>query len=487
LVLYSIKPIDAKMQIKLRRQMHSLSLQHGEVGLAVDMPYEEPMPKFPLLDILPSNMRKRMYETKPHLFEPTREWIIRLRLEGCQFLLAFQTEEVMLEWVEDLCAAIDISQPIDERTYPRYRSLPRRSRRQRQLENSFRTDFPMVGLESLGERLVQQQQRIINSLYPNLANEGDENTNNVAGTQRQNGHDLEQVTSQDPDMDDLDPADVRESPYLHSEQQNERRDSGESNQRNYSQTFNPKLYSQNLTVCPTAAIRYRRRCAPIMNKYSPRSSDIIFVRGKRMRIDHKRERLVSFEIAPPRYPRANNNKATANKQQRTITITTTNNNNTTTTTRTVSSVFAGEPFLTSRSWRPLPELPTATHADEDACERITSRASTQPSSEGCDDVASVHSAAGSSGDAGSGDDGGIEPVSSADGSASSTLLELTQQSSQESGVDDDDDDGVITGGGGNDGVLAPFKEKTGGAQIVRRRRLSRADEDTVHAFAGLVL
>jgi hypothetical protein len=481
LSLHSIKSIDTNFQIKLRRKIHSLSLQHGEVGLAVDIPDEEPLAKFPLIDLLPSNMRKRMVGTKPHLFEPTREWILRLRLEGCQFLLAFQSQEVMLDWVEDICAAIDISQPIDERSYPRYRSLPRRSRRQRQLENSYRSDFPMDGLESLGERLVQQQQRIISALYPNLASEAEENTNTASGAQRQNGHDLEHVGSQDPDMDDLDPADIRESPYLYNETSsqensgsttgrpsNQRLDHGTGPHNQQQRTFNPKSYTRIITVCPTAALRYRRRCAPIMNKYSPRSSDIIFCRGKRMRIDNKKERLIPFEIAPPRYPRSANGKGGANAAKPP---------------RSGESAF-GEPFLTARSWRnPQASAATTTgaspgatasaedgegEADGAAACRTTSRSSTRPSDE---DVASVHSDAGMTIRSGAGTGDSIEPVST------NGLELLSQQSSQVSS------EGVM--GAGNDSSLTPLKEKTG--QIGRKRRMRPAEEESAHAFAGLVL
>jgi hypothetical protein len=408
-----------------------------------------------------------MLSNKPHLFEPARDWVLRLRLEGCQFLLAFESQEIMLDWVENLCAAIDIAQPIDDRSYPRYRSLPRRSRRQNQLENSLRDDYQLLGLESLGQRLVQQQQRIISALYPNLANEA-EGTNNANGTQPQNGHELEHIPSQDPDMDDLDPADIRESPYLEGEPSQEEPDVVGENSRtsnqipvdtsmaNMQRSCNPKLATRGLPPCAAAAIRYRRRCAPIMNKYSPRASDIIFSRGKRLRIDHKKERLVPFELAPPRYPRSSKGSKGSNAG-------------------TVNSDSFGEPFLSARSWRNAPAVQVSS-AEEDERgimpSRTASRESGRPS-EG-DEAASVHSMTGMT--IASANETG-EPVSATSTNVSSLFQ---QQQSQDS---------IFVGGDqtAEDTGLTPLKEKAG--QIIRQRhRVSlRAEEDATHAFAGLVL
>jgi hypothetical protein len=463
LSIHSIHSVNSKSQAKLRKQIHCFSLQHAEVGLAVDLPPEEPLAKCPVFDILPSSMRRKMLQTKPHLFEPTREWVLRLRLEGCQFLLAFESQGIMLDWVEDLCAAIDIAQPIDDRSYPRYRSLPRRSRRQNQLENSFRDEFQLVGLESLGQRLVQQQQRIISALYPNLANEP-EGTSNANGTQRQNGHELDHIPSQDPDTDDLDPADIRESPYLEGEPNEEISDLARAGNQNPAdnstangqRSFNPKFALRGLPPCAAAAIRYRRRCAPIMNKYSPRSSDIIFSRGKRLRIDHKKERLVPFELAPPRYPRGSKSSKANSAAAR-------------------NSDPYGEPFLSARSWRNPPAVQVSSAEDDEggiAPSRTASRESGRPS-EG-DEVASVHSMAGMT--IASANETG-EPVSATSTNVSSLFQ---QQQSQDS---------IDVGGGrtADDTGLTPLKEKAG--QIIRqRRRLSlRTEEDTAHAFAGLVL
>jgi hypothetical protein len=107
------------------RLIRSYTLQHAEVGVASDFRKTALIPKSPFAHLVPSASRPKLYETDPHLFEPVREHAIRLRLETDQFLICPQTQESMLLWVESLCAAIDISSPLEDRSEPRYRSLPR--------------------------------------------------------------------------------------------------------------------------------------------------------------------------------------------------------------------------------------------------------------------------------------------------------------------------------------------------------------------------
>ncbi|GAB7351717.1 hypothetical protein MBLNU459_g2305t1 [Dothideomycetes sp. NU459] len=55
-------------------------------------------------------------------------FVIRVRAEAEQFLLSASTLSTMLEWVDKLSAAIDISLPLELRRMPKYRTLPPRSR-----------------------------------------------------------------------------------------------------------------------------------------------------------------------------------------------------------------------------------------------------------------------------------------------------------------------------------------------------------------------
>jgi hypothetical protein len=427
LALHSFKSKKTAEQIKARKPVHTFSLQHAEVGLAVDLAPEEPMAKCALVDALPSAMRQRLLVTKPHLFGPKHEWILRLRLESFQFLLSFPSHPLMLDWVEDICAAIDISQPLEDRTYPRYRSLPRRSRRQRQLESAYRAEpYDALGLESLGQRLIQQQQRIINAMYPNL---GEEALQPVA-TQT-----LEPTVSRDPDMDDLDPADIRESPYLADQADGDMETQSESSQASASEGSKSSSWTRP-TPPPdsAAAIRYRRRCAPVMNKYSPRSSDIVIHRGKRVRIDVKRERLVPFELAPPRYPKTPKSSKLAP----------------------IDEAFT-ERFLTAQVDEQVSQEPISANTaiesgliSKKPATPPTSRNSAEPnharlssSSDDDNDIASVRSIAGftigSTGESG-------EPVSAISTGASSLRQQRTRDEEIEATVDGDD-------------LVTPLKEK----------------------------
>ncbi|KAK3060055.1 hypothetical protein LTS18_009447, partial [Coniosporium uncinatum] len=84
------------------RLVKTYTLQHAEVGLASDVKRSELVPKSPFAKLVPPGARQKVYETDPHLFEPVREFIFRLRIEGSQFLLCASTQEEMLDWVEKL-------------------------------------------------------------------------------------------------------------------------------------------------------------------------------------------------------------------------------------------------------------------------------------------------------------------------------------------------------------------------------------------------
>lgn len=188
------------------------SLQHAEVGLATDVKKSDPVPKRALGRLIPHTARAKVFETDPHLFEPIREFIIRLRVETEQFLICPRTQHQMLDWVEALSAAIDISMPLEDRSDPRYRSLPRRARRQREIEGRRSTEPRLSNLEGQ-TALVRQQERIFREMYPHLAAES--NTGSPAETEAPSsirdqsvpdGEDS--ILATDPDADDLDREDA---------------------------------------------------------------------------------------------------------------------------------------------------------------------------------------------------------------------------------------------------------------------------------------
>jgi hypothetical protein len=58
-----------------------------------------------------------------------KQYVIRLRAQAEQFVLSCPNLEVFLDWLEALSAAIDVAPSLEERSLPRYRTLPRSRRR----------------------------------------------------------------------------------------------------------------------------------------------------------------------------------------------------------------------------------------------------------------------------------------------------------------------------------------------------------------------
>ncbi|KAF3911718.1 hypothetical protein AA313_de0204678 [Arthrobotrys entomopaga] len=107
----------------------TFTLQHAEVGAA-------------------SDYKKRSY-------------VIRVRAETQQFLLACKTVETFFSWLEGLSSGINVSLPLEERVLPKYQTIPRRRRRRRNHDPAAAVD------------VVQQQEDIIRRHYPQLLIEDD--------------------------------------------------------------------------------------------------------------------------------------------------------------------------------------------------------------------------------------------------------------------------------------------------------------------------
>ncbi|ORY17407.1 hypothetical protein BCR34DRAFT_470480, partial [Clohesyomyces aquaticus] len=303
------------------RLVRTFTLQHAEIGIASDFKKTALVPKSPFAHLVPSSARQKLFETDPHLFEPIREHVIRLRLETEQFLLCAPTQEAMLDWVEALCAAIDISAPLEDRSEPRYRSLPRRSRRQRLLDGS-RIASNLENLANLeaGRRIIAEQERIIRQLYPHLAG----SNGRTEPSEHADSHEHASAgPAADPETEDLDPEDARfpgsnrpgsppvrrtASQENNSNSQHSRSES-EAGPSSTNSSGNPKL-SPPYRHTPAQALRYRRRCAPVLLASSPRVSDVVFNEGQRMRMNVKEHTLVAYTSHPPRYDAHNFPKST---------------------------------------------------------------------------------------------------------------------------------------------------------------------------------
>lgn len=287
------------------RVLKKYSMQHAEVGLAADFKKSPLIPKSPFAHLVPASARQKLYETDPHLFEPVREHVIRLRLETEQFLLCASSQEQMLDWIENLCAAIDISSPLEDRSEPRYKSLPRRSRRQRVLDNAhINQNLDNLSNIETGRRIIAEQERIFRQLYPHLAGDASAApTHDTTANNNTNEHHTTAITPSptgDPETDDLDPDDAR----IPSARRTPSRD-GESDDRPSSSTTldssdDPKTRPPH-RHSNSQALRYRRRCAPVLLACSPRVSDVVYTGGRRMRINVKSHVLVEYTSHPPRY------------------------------------------------------------------------------------------------------------------------------------------------------------------------------------------
>lgn len=269
------------------RLLKSYTLQHAEVGVASDVKKSGLVPKSPLAHFLPAAARPKLFESDPQFFEPIREHVLRLRLETEQFLLCAPTEELMLSWIEALCAAIDISPPIEDRSEPRYRSLPRRNRRQRVLDSAqYGENLDNLSSIDAGRRIIAEQERIIRQLYPHLA-----------GTREP---DHSSPASNDAEADDFDAEDVR-FPTRSARDLHRYPSHGDDDQdRPPTGSVDPKSLPTTLPD-PLQILRYRRRCAPILLASSPRVSDVVYTGGQRFRISVKEQALTEYTPQPPRY------------------------------------------------------------------------------------------------------------------------------------------------------------------------------------------
>jgi hypothetical protein len=308
------KPIFKGSLSKRGRLLRTYSLQHAEVGIALDWKGGELVPKTKWTRLLSKGAQRKLWESDPAKFEPIREFVLRLRVETEQLILCASTQESMLDWVEQISAGLDLAMPLEDRSMPRYRSLPRRSRRQRQIEEAAlqsplsRDEEERRRAES-DRRLVAEQERLIRSLYPHLAtndpnecqnderrNEGRQNEE----CQNEERQDIgEDDSGQDPDAADLDPADAREDTPLSRPTTRELHTP--ATHRSTRDTYDPKTASPRSAPTTESLIRLRRRCAPILLATTPRASPIIYDKGQRYHIDVRKLQLSPFIVQPPRY------------------------------------------------------------------------------------------------------------------------------------------------------------------------------------------
>ncbi|KAK8226659.1 hypothetical protein HDK77DRAFT_431247 [Phyllosticta capitalensis] len=295
------------------RLIKTYSLQHAEVGLALDFKKTDLIPRSPLAKLIPPSARQSLFETDPHLFWPIREHVIRLRLETEQLLFCSREQANMLDWVEQICTAVDISQPLDVRSEPRYRSIPRRGRRQRQLDGSNGTPSARPRSENIdvsARRLLAEQERIIRTMYPNLALESVLEEQPAPAPARESDNEMDPADLLLPPTTAQVPLARSETEVTASSEQPTFADgvtdvtsvTGTS-RPSFDDGARPDANDKLATAEPSASslLRYRKRCAPVLMQNSPRASDVVFHGGRRLRINSRRQTVSYYSELPPHY------------------------------------------------------------------------------------------------------------------------------------------------------------------------------------------
>lgn len=293
------------------RLLRRFTLQHAEVGLASDISYCKMEPTTRLAHLIPNVARKRAFDKDPDLFRLVRQCSMRIRAETDQFLLADPSEQEIFDWVNKICAGIDIAFDLDERSIPRQCTMPRRRRRSQRAPNP--SDLS-------DRRLIEEQEQILRDLYPALASSSNAHINTE--NQQHASNELGRTTTNDQENEEIDlsalTADITShSTHLTATTTNTR--------PNYSrQTTVSTIASANLVPvdsalgAPTTGMadtkwtpvhprtaaqqaRYIARCMPVLPYDAPRASSIMYCAGRRMRLNLATETMQNWELAPPSY------------------------------------------------------------------------------------------------------------------------------------------------------------------------------------------
>lgn len=287
------------------RLLKSYTLQHAEVGLAVDTSYSRLMPRTRLARLIPSAVQKMAWHKDPELFTPVKQTVLRLRVESDQIVLADASEERVFEWVDSISAAIDISAPIDDRTLPSNCSVPRRRRRRAHHTLSRSLADPAM---------VVEQERLMREMYPSFAerqtgnqmapprNTTTDDTNADSAPMTGRGEDELDLNVMQEDF--ISPRDSARRPTI---SRHTTASSGTSIIADGEIATTPA----NLNTAgkwepphprtPAQAQRYIRRCMPILHADAARASDVLIHQGMRAKINWRMEMLEKWELKPPSY------------------------------------------------------------------------------------------------------------------------------------------------------------------------------------------
>jgi len=295
------------------RLLRSYTLQHAEVGLAPDAYHTVLVPNSRLAHLIPNAARQKAYRKDAQLFRAEEQFIMRLRVETDQILLAHKSEDKILEILHEIGAGIDIAPAIDERSISKQCTVPRRRRR----------PATQASTDINNAALIAEQERILQQMFPSFA----EHTSEQNETTIQSLSSASETPAREDDEIDL--SAIREdfsdltptsSTSLSPTTSNTTRptysrtttasstssDHQQQTEQMVYQTAPTNFDSEGKWAPPhlrtSAQIRrYVRRCAPLLTLDSVRASDIVMCNGKRMRINWREERLERWRLQPPSY------------------------------------------------------------------------------------------------------------------------------------------------------------------------------------------
>lgn len=302
------------------RLLRSYTLQHAEVGLAPDVQHVTLEPRTKLAHMVPSAARRRAWMKDPNMFEPVRQYAMRLRLETDQIVLASSCEEKIHGLFYAISSGIDVSCAIDERSIPRLCTVPRRRRRHRQAQPTNLQD----------PALLAEQERILRDMYPGFAERAVEQlrpelgrtiTTITGGTAVSDLN--EPLRTPAREEEEIDLSMIREEeeepePLSHSPTTSPLRPtfmrsitdtsvnttfSGDCLYATSPDNFAPDTgkWQPPHTRDPQQIQRYIKRCLPVLLAESARASDILVSNGKRVRVNFRMEMLEEWELQPPSY------------------------------------------------------------------------------------------------------------------------------------------------------------------------------------------
>lgn len=330
-VKYTAQFGEAEKIVVAGRLLRSYTLQHAEVGLATDVEKVEYIPVQQIAKFIPVMARARCWARDSQLFEPRKQYSMRLRLETEQSVFCHESSENILDWLEAICSAIDLALPLDDRSFPQYQTLPRRRRRNNGMRDAAR--LTTLTTDNPADSLIRQQERIIREHYPHLGALSSATSSSSEALPRADAPSLElplaPLPGADPEMEDLDvgatfgrrsepdtASSADRSPSAISRPHLSRQSTSDTiltipiAMRSATATSHTpssstdEKWSPEYTYTAERHMRYRRRCAPVLTADMSRASNVMILAGQRVKMHYTADfggLLIPFNEKPPSY------------------------------------------------------------------------------------------------------------------------------------------------------------------------------------------